>query len=64
MACADADEVDAIVDLVDALTICHARPEAFHVTRDEATRRLKALALKLRTDPHPGAGPTTVWRGR
>lgn len=57
----EAAEADAIADLVNQLSISHANPERFHLIRDEAAKRLRRMAKRIRGD---GRKPelTTVWR--
>lgn len=56
----EAGEADAIADLVNKLALLHGDPERFHVIKDEAAKRLRSLAKRLRGDT--SRAPTTVWR--
>lgn len=56
----EAAEADAIADLVNRLSISHANPERFHLVRDEAAKRLRRMAARLRGDSR--RRPTTIWR--
>lgn len=57
----EAAEADAICDLVNRLALLHGDPERFHLVKDEAARRLRRMAGRLRSDGRRGA-PTTTWR--
>jgi hypothetical protein len=56
----EAAEADEIANLVNRLTISHANPEQFHLVRDEAAKRLRRMAKRLRGEGN--RPPTTVWR--
>lgn len=59
----EAAEADAIADLVNRLALLHGDPERFHVLKDEAAKRLRRMAKRLRGDGRRHE-PTTVWRAR
>jgi hypothetical protein len=46
----EAKEADEICDLVNRLAILHGDPERFHLVKDEAARRLRRMAKRLRGD--------------
>ncbi len=56
----EAKEADAIADLVNRLALLHGDPERFHLIKDEAAKRLRRMAKRLRGDT--SRRPTTVWR--
>lgn len=58
----EAAEADAICDLVNKLGILHGDPEKFHLVRDEAARRLRRMAGRLRGDARGRRRDTTTWR--
>jgi len=57
----EAAEADAIADLVNRLALLHGDPERFHLVKDEAARRLRRMAGRLRGDSYRKS-PTTTWR--
>jgi hypothetical protein len=57
----EAAEADAIADLVNRLALLHGDPERFHLVKDEAARRLRRMAGRLRGDS-PRRRATTTWR--
>jgi hypothetical protein len=58
----EAAEADAIADLVNRLAMLHGDPEQFHVIKDEAARRLRRMAGRLRGDGSRRKPTTTTWR--
>lgn len=44
----EAAEAEAIADIVNGLGMLHGNPEKFHLHKDEASRRLRAMAKRLR----------------
>ena len=46
----EAAEADAICDLVNRLAMLHGDPERFHLIKDEAAKRLRRMARRLRGD--------------
>lgn len=56
----EAAEADAIADLVNRLALLHGDPERFHLVKDEAARRLRRMAKRLRGDG--GRERTHTWR--
>lgn len=59
----EAAEADAICDLVNRLAMLHGDPERFHLVKDEAARRLRRMAGRLRGDGRRKE-PTTTWRSK
>lgn len=59
---ADADEADALADLVNRWRVQRMDPERFHVDRDQIAKRLRRLAQRLRDASRNGGRPTTSWR--
>lgn len=57
----EAAEADAIADLVNRLALLHGDPERFHLIKDEAARRLRRMAGRLRGDSRRKTD-TRVWR--
>lgn len=57
-----ADELDAIADLVNRMTIVRIEPERFHVQRDQIAKKLRRLAERSRAEAKNGGRPTTTWR--
>jgi hypothetical protein len=57
----EAAEADAIADLVNRLALLHGDPERFHLVKDEAARRLRRMAGRLRGDGQRKP-TTTTWR--
>lgn len=56
----DADEADAIADLVNCWSRRRLSPEDFHLVRDEIASRCRRLAQRLRRRPIDR--PMTTWR--
>lgn len=57
----EAAEADAIADLVNRLALLHGDPERFHLVKDEAAKRLRRMAGRLRGDGCRNTD-TRVWK--
>jgi hypothetical protein len=58
----EAKEADDICDLVNRLAILHGDPERFHLVKDEAAKRLRRMARRLRGDGAQNRKRVHVWR--
>jgi hypothetical protein len=58
----EAQEADAIADLVNGLAMLFGNPDKFHENKDEAAKRLRRMARRLRGDGASNRKPTHVWR--
>jgi hypothetical protein len=57
----DADEADALADLVNRWSVRRMDPAQFHVDRDQIAKRLRRLAARLRV-LEGVRQPSTTWR--